>query len=160
MVDMSGAALEFAQIITTAAEEIFATMIFLDLTAGTPLTEGKDDLGCYVTAMIGLSGDFNAMLGVHCPARVGMAIGGAMLGMDLDEVDADTKDALGEITNMLAGGLKEAFAEKEVGLHLAIPTTISGNSYKLSAPSGSNRILIPFDIDAGRFYVDLKYSLT
>jgi chemotaxis protein CheX len=156
---MSGADIEFAQIITSTAEEIFATMVFLDLTPSVPLTEGKEDLGCYVTAMIGLSGDFNAMLGVHCPASVGMAIGGAMLGMDLDEVDDDTKDALGEITNMLAGGLKEAFAAKEVDLQLAIPTTISGNSYKLSAPSGSNRIMIPFDIDAGRFYVDLKYSL-
>ncbi len=160
MADMPGTTLEFAQIITSATEEIFATMIFLDLSSGPPFTKGKDDLGCYVTAMIGLSGDFNAMLGVHCPASVGMAIGGAMLGMELNEVDDDTKDALGEITNMLAGGLKEAFAEKEVSLHLAIPTTISGNSYKLSAPSGSNRILIPFDIDAGRFYVDLKYSLS
>lgn len=160
MADVSGQAIEFAQIITSTAKEIFATMIFLELSSEAPLTEGKEDLGCYVTAMIGLSGDFNAILGVHCPANVGMAIGGAMLGMELEEVDEDTKDALGEITNMLAGGLKEAFAAKETDLLLAIPTTISGNSYKLTAPSGSNRILIPFDIDAGRFYIDFKYSLS
>ena len=157
---MAEPAAEFAQIISATAEEIFATMIFLDLTSGAPLTEGKEDLGCYVTAMIGLSGDFNAMLGVHCPAKVGMAIGSAMLGIELDEVDEDTKDALGEITNMLAGGMKESFAAKEIDLQLAIPTTISGNSYKLSAPSGSNRIVIPFDIDAGQFFIDLKYSLS
>jgi len=152
--------MEFAHIIKSATEEIFATMIFLELAAGEPLTAGKQDLGCYVSAMIGLSGDFNAMLGIHCPADVGMAIAGAMLGMEVDEVDEDTKDALGEITNMLAGGLKDAFASKEVDLMLAIPTTISGNNYKISAPTGSNRILIPFDIEAGRFYIDLKYSLS
>ena len=152
--------MEFAQIIRSATEEIFASMIFLDLTPGAPLTVEKEDLGCYVTAMIGLSGDINAILAAHYPAKVGIAIGGAMLGMELEEVDDDTKDALGEISNMLAGGLKEAFAAKELNLLLAIPTTISGNSYKISAPSGSNRILIPFDIAAGRFYIDLKYSLT
>lgn len=152
--------MEFVQKIKSATEEIFSTMIFLDVTTGEPLSEGREDLGCYVSAMIGLSGDFNALLGIHCPATVGMAIGGAMLGMELEKVDEDTKDALREITNMLAGSLKEAFAAENTDLLLAIPTTISGNSYKISAPAGSNRILVPFDIEAGRFYIDLKYSLS
>ncbi len=152
--------MEFAQKISATTEEIFATMIFLDLAVAEPLTQGKEDLGCHISAMIGLSGDFNALLGIHCPAEVGLAIGGAMLGMDLDEIDDDTKDALGEITNMLAGGLKEAFAAEGTNLLLAIPTTISGSSYKISAPSGSNRIIIPFDLEVGRFYIDLKYSLS
>ena len=150
--------MDFAGKIIAATEEIFSTMIFIDLTAGEPLSEGKTELGCHVSAMIGLSGDLNAMLGIHCPAQVGMAIGGAMLGMDLKAIDDDTKDALGEIANMLAGGLKEACAAEDTNLLLAIPTTVSGNSYKISAPTGSNRLLLPFDIDAGRFYIDLKYS--
>ncbi len=151
--------MEFVHKIQAATEEIFATMIFLDLTAGEQIDQKVEELGCYVSAMIGLSGGFNAILGLHCPAAVGMAIGGAMLGIDPEEVDEDTKDALGEITNMLAGGLKESFATEGIDLFLAIPTTISGNSYKISAPSGSNRVLVPFAIEAGRFYIDLKYSL-
>ena len=152
--------MEFAQKISSVTKEIFASMIFLDLTSGEPISQGQEDLGCHVSAMIGLSGDINAILGIHCPAVVGMAIGGAMLGMELEEVDEDTKDALGEIANMLAGGLKETFAAEKIDILLAIPTTISGNSYKVSAPTGSNRIIIPFDIEAGRFYIDLKYSLS
>ncbi len=152
--------MEFAQKISSVTKEIFASMIFLDLTSGEPISQGQEDLGCHVSAMIGLSGDINAILGIHCPAVVGKAIGGAMLGMELEEVDEDTKDALGEIANMLAGGLKETFAAEKIDILLAIPTTISGNSYKVSAPTGSNRIIIPFDIEAGRFYIDLKYSLS
>ncbi len=152
--------MEFAQKIKQATEEIFSTMIFLDLKPGEPLAQGKEDLGCHVSAMIGLSGDFNALIGIHCPEQVGLAIGGSMLGMELQTIDDDIKDALGEIANMLAGSLKEAFASENIDLMLAIPTTISGNSYKVSAPSGSNRILLPFDLEAGRFYIDLKYSLS
>jgi len=150
--------MELEQKISSVTEEIFATMIFLDLSPGKSLGTGKEDLGCHVSATIGLSGDFNAMLGIHCPASVGMAIGGAMLGMDLEEVDEDTKDALGEIANMLAGGLKESFSREGVSLLLALPTTVAGESYRISAPSRSNRVLLPFDIEAGRFFVDLKYS--
>lgn len=150
--------MDFYPKLKASIEEIFATMIFLDLTAADPLAVGTEDLGCHVSAMIGLSGDFNALLGIHCPAKVGLAIGSAMLGMELEEIDDDTKDALGEISNMLAGGIKESFASENVNLLLALPTTISGKSYKINAPSGSNRVLFPCDIDAGRFYIDFKYS--
>lgn len=150
--------MEFYSKLKASIEEIFATMIFLDVNAAEPLSDGSDDLGCHVSAMIGLSGDFNALLSIHCPAKVGLAIGSAMLGMELEEVDDDTKDALGEITNMLAGGIKESFANENTNLLLAIPTTISGKSYKVNAPSGSHRVLFPCDIEAGSFYIDFKYS--
>jgi chemotaxis protein CheX len=149
---------EFYPKLKASIEEIFATMIFLDLTAAEPLASGTEDLGCHVSAMIGLSGDFNALLGIHCSAKAGLAIGSAMLGMELEDIDDDTKDALGEISNMLAGGIKESFAAENINLLLALPTTISGKSYKVNAPSGSHRILFPCDIEAGRFYIDFKYS--
>ena len=97
--------MEFYPKLKASIEEIFATMIFLDVQAAEPLAAGSEDLGCHVSALIGLSGDFNALLGIHCPAGVGLAIGAAMLGMELEEIDDDTKDALGEIANMLAAGV-------------------------------------------------------
>ncbi len=93
------------------------------------------------------------------PRPVGLAIAGAMLGMDLEEIDADVKDALGEIANMLAGGLKERFSEENVGLELAIPTAIAGKSYTISSPTRSNRIVIPFTVEQGQFFVEIKYNL-
>ncbi len=151
--------MEFAKKIVATTEEIFNTLIFLDISAEPPLSEGKQDLGCHVTGMIGLTGGFSAMLCMHCPETVGLAITGAMLGMELEEIDADVKDALGEIVNMLAGGLKEKFAAENIGLELAIPTAISGKSYTVSSQKSSNRIIIPFRVEQGQFFVEMKYSL-
>ena len=99
------------------------------------------------------------MLSMHYPEAVGLGIAGAMLGMDIGEVDADVKDALGEIANMVAGGLKERFAAENVDLALAIPTTVSGKSYTIASPTKSNRVIIPFSIEPGQFFIEIKYNL-
>ncbi|NOY13201.1 MAG: chemotaxis protein CheX [Deltaproteobacteria bacterium] len=151
--------MDFAKKIIKSTEEIFSTMIFMEISAAEPLTEGKEILDCHVSAMIGLSGDFSSMLGIHCPGKIGMAITGEMLGMEVKEVDADVKDTLGEIANMVAGGVKEAFAAEDINLELSIPTTVTGKSYTVSSPTRSNRVIIPFDLEQGRFFVEIKYSL-
>jgi chemotaxis protein CheX len=150
---------EFANKIIHTTEEIFNTMIFMELSPEAPLTAGNQVISCHVSAMIGLTGDFTGVLSIHCPKAVGLAITGAMLGMDLEEIDADVKDALGEITNMMAGGLKEAFAAENIALEIAIPTAISGKSYTISSPKNSDRVIIPFHVEQGQFFVEMKYSL-
>ena len=151
--------MDFAKIISETTEEIFNCMIFIDVAAQPPLESGKQVLECHVSAMIGLTGDLTAMLGIHCPENVGLAIGGAMLGMELEEIDADVKDALGEISNMLAGGIKERISSEHINLELAIPTAVAGKSYTISAPKGSQRVVVPFTVDQGQFFVEIKYQL-
>ncbi len=151
--------MDFAKIISETTEEIFNCMIFIDIAAQSPLESGKQVLACHVSAMIGLTGDLTAMLGIHCPENVGLAISGAMLGMELEEVDADVKDALGEISNMLAGGIKERVSSENINLDLAIPTAVAGTSYTISAPKGSQRVVVPFTIEQGQFFVEIKYQL-
>ena len=151
--------MEFAKKIIETTEEIFSTMIFMAVTPEAPLEQGKQALGCHISAMIGLSGGFSAMLGIHCPEAVGLAISGAMLGMEIDEIDADVKDALGEIANMAAGGLKERFAAENIDLELAIPTAISGKSYTIASSTRSNRLIIPFRVEQGQFFIEMKYTL-
>lgn len=151
--------MEFANKIIKTTEEIFSTMIFMPISPKAPLAEGKEVLDCHVSAMIGLSGDFNSMLSIHCSGKVGMAITGEMLGMEVEEVNDDVKDTLGEIANMLAGGLKESFAAENINLELSIPTTVAGKSYTVSSPTKSNRVIVPFELEHGHFFVEIKYSL-
>lgn len=151
--------MEFAKKIVETTEEIFSTMVFMDISAEEPLLQGKQVIGCHLSSMIGLSGGFSAMLSIHCPEEIGLKIAGAMLGMEITDIDADVKDALGEIANMVAGGLKERFMAENIDLVLAIPTTVSGKSYTISSSTKSNRVIIPFSIEAGQFFIEIKYHL-
>jgi chemotaxis protein CheX len=150
---------DFAKIISETTDEIFNCMIFIDVAAQPPLESGKQAIGCHVSAMIGLTGGISAMLGIHCPSAVGLAVAGAMLGMELEKIDVDVKDALGEMANMMAGGIKERLSLENINLELAIPTAVAGQSYVISAPNGSKRVVVPFTISQGQFFVEIKYQL-
>ena len=151
--------MEFTKKIVETTEEIFNTMIFMDISADVPLEQGIPVPGCHVSAMIGLSGDFSAMLGIHCPEAVGLAISGAMLGTEIETIDADVKDAFGEIANMVAGGLKERFSIENIDLELAIPTAISGKAYTIAFSAKRSQIIIPFNVEQGQFFVEIQYNL-
>ena len=145
--------------ITEATLEVFATMICIDITPGTPMT-GKDDaVDANLTSFIGLAGDLKGMLAVHCSADAARGITGAMLGMEVKDLDEDVKDAIGEIANMVAGGLKVALAADNIHTELAIPTTILGTAVRTSGQSGISRFIIPFATPVGAFGIELKYVL-
>jgi chemotaxis protein CheX len=145
--------------ITDATLEVFATMVFLDISPAKPMMGNDDGIDSSLTSMIGLAGDLKGVLAVHCPESAALAITGAMLGMECTEIDDDVKDAIGEIANMVAGGLKTALAADGVNTELAIPTTVQGKSVRTSGQSGVQRFIIPFVIPAGEFGVELKYVL-
>lgn len=147
------------EVISEATAEIFATMIFMDIAPKEPLLDKTDRMESNVTSMIGLAGDLRGILAIHCPGEVARAITGAMLGMDIEKLNEDVKDAIGEIANMVAGGLKIALGEEERDLELAIPTTAFGKSIRLSGIVGAQRFIMPFTTDKGDFGIELKYVL-
>jgi chemotaxis protein CheX len=149
----------FDEVLVQATSEVFATMIFMEVVPGEPVT-GKETIDSNITSMIGLAGDLRGMLAVHCPERVAKAITGSMLGMDVEELDDDVKDAIGEIANMVAGGLKESLVTDGKSTELAIPTTAVGKAIRLSGLANAERLLVPFTTEAGVFGIELKYVLS
>jgi chemotaxis protein CheX len=150
---------DIAQYTIESTEEVFNTMIFMDISTEGCMTEGKESIFSHFSAMIGLSGGLMAMISIHCDAYIAMDIAGAMLDTEFDEVDDDVKDAMGEVANMLAGGLKSRLLDDGIDVTLAIPTTVIGKGYSISSPKRSNRIVVPFDLVQGQFFVDVKYNV-
>ncbi len=152
--------MDIANYIIDTTEEVFNSMIFLAISTDGCMTEGQESIFSHFSAMIGLSGDLMAMISIHCDAYIAMDIAGAMLEMEFEEVDDDVKDAMGEVANMIAGGLKSRLLDDGIDVTLAIPTTVVGKGYSISSPKRSNRIVIPFDLVQGRFFVDIKYTMS
>ncbi len=145
--------------ITEATLEVFATMIFIDIIPGEPLKGQNDGIDSNLTSMIGLAGDLQGVLAVHCPETAALGITGAMLGMDVATIDDDVRDAIGEIANMVAGGLKVSLAENDIATELAIPTTVLGKAVRTSGQAGVSRFIVPFATPVGDFGIELKYVL-
>ncbi len=155
-----GTPVNYAAQIAAATLDIFETMIPMEVTSGEPMVGEKIEISAYLTSMLGLSGDFAGMLNIHCPSDIACLITGAMLGMEVDEVDEDVKDALGEVANMVAGGLKISLADSQIDVELAIPSVIAGKSYTITAPEGTQKVVVPFETPSGPFWVELKFRRT
>ncbi len=149
--------MKIGQDIIGATTDVFSTMLMMDLVVGDPVEGAGGEILSNITSMLGLGGDIRGMLAVHCPAAVAMAITSGFLGMDVDELDEDVQDAIGEIANMVAGNLKVAFAGYDLKLELAIPSSIVGESYRVGGMLGARRVAVPFAMESGQFLVELKY---
>lgn len=145
------------QAIVDGTTEIFSTMLMVELKI-VEIVEGRGgDIPANITSMIGLGKDIRGMLAVHCPAKVAKDITSTFLGMDVEEIDEDVKDAIGEIANMVAGNLKTSFGEDGKDIELAIPTTVVGESFRTSGMNGSNRVVVVFSMNGEIFMIELKY---
>lgn len=149
--------LEASEKIIAATCEVFGMMVGVEPSPGLPRRERLRSFQDSVTGMLGLSGDFRGMVAVHCPAPLAKKIAGEMLGLEIAEVNADVRDAFGEITNMVAGGLKVAFASEGKNVDLSVPTTVAGQSYNLNCLSQADCVIVPFLVPHGEFLVEFKY---
>lgn len=151
--------MNYADKLTQATLEVFEMMVPLAITPEAPLQDENAEMASHVSAMLGLSGDFAGIVTIHCNGQVACEVTSAMLGMEVEDIDDDVKDAVGEVANMVAGGLKVSLAEEEVDVELAIPSVVAGKAFRISAPTGTRRTVIPFRTPAGHFWVELKFRL-
>lgn len=148
--------MDFVQSVVTATCEIFETMLMTQATPGEPLAKRDELFRDGLSGMIGMAGGYRGVLAIHCSNQVAMAITSTFLGMEVDEVDDDVKDAIGEMANMLAGSVKTSLAENGKDVKLSIPSCIGGPEYTLDCQSEAEKVIMPFKIVAGEFLVELQ----
>lgn len=146
---------QLAKYVIDATKEVFSTMVMMDLTDDYPLKEPVKRFKCSITGMVGFAGTYSGVISMHCPANLAMKITSNMLGMECDEVNEDLNDAIGEISNMLGGSVKQVLSKGGLDVKLSIPTVISGEDYTVNSLSDSDCVVIPFVIGDEKFLVGL-----
>ena len=74
------------------------------------------------------------------------------------ELDQMVLDTAGEITNIVTGQAKAKLMDNGYSFDMAQPSTYTEASYSDITLVGSRRIIVPFHIDAGNFFVDLGFE--
>lgn len=143
--------------IALGARDVFSTMLMVELENEAVVINQRLPLPSNLSAMIGLGGGIRGVLAVHCPAAVAKAITSTFLGMEVQELDEDVKDAIGEIANMVAGNLKVSFAGEGVDIELAIPTSVVGESFNVCGAARAQRVIVPLRMSGDPFWIELMY---
>lgn len=77
----------------------------------------------------------------------------AMLLCETTEINADVIDAVGELTNMVAGAAKAELAEYE--MQVSLPNVITGVEHDIRFPSNVTPICVPFTTDWGDLMLEV-----
>jgi len=149
---------KYAQDIAAATQEIFSSMVMLDVTPGEPFERADSNLVDSVSGIIGLAGTIKGMLAIHLPDKAALAITTAFLGMDVEEIDEDVCDAVGELANMLGGSMKTILDPGGSNVQLSVPSAIHGEEYAVDCLADAELVTVPFAFNGETFMVELQIS--
>lgn len=90
------------------------------------------------------------------PSQTAIEVVGSFLYMEIEEIDDDVRDAIGELANMLAGNLKAALDPAGSNIQLSVPSFVSGVEYAIDRLAGADNIIVPFYLENGDFMVELQ----
>lgn len=150
--------MEHTQHIIESTQEIFSSMIMLEVSPGEPYQRKNGMLKDSVSGIIGLAGNIKGLLAIHLPTPVALAVTTAFLGMEVEQVDDDVRDAIGELANMLGGNIKSALDPKGSEIQLSMPSCISGEEYSIDCVADAQEVTVPFDLDGSTFLVELQLA--
>jgi chemotaxis protein CheX len=108
-----------------------------------------------ISSVVGFAGRLTGCLLIHFNPDVACALAGALLGTTILKVDETVCDAIGEMVNMLAGGLKHHVSKNEEMFKVSIPSVIAGQDYATHAPADSQILLVGVSAGPYSFKVQL-----
>jgi chemotaxis protein CheX len=114
--------------------------------------EPKYDL----SAVIGITGRANGTIVLSLSEGAALAVLNRMLGVEVSEINDDVCDAVGELTNMIAGTAKAQLAKME--LSISIPNVISGKGHTIHYPSSVHPMCIIFESEIGPFAIEVGFT--
>lgn len=110
-----------------AVEEVFDLMLASPLQpAPNPPPGRKLD----VTSMVGMAGGLCGILSLRCSEKSATRMASRMLGIEVENAGPEVWDAVGEISNMVAGNFKNKISGLGDGCTLSVPTVITGADYE------------------------------
>lgn len=148
--------MDISEKIIESTMEIFSTMVMMEVSVAGPPLQESGTLHDTITGMIGLAGTHKGVLAIHIPNAVAMAITSSFLGMDVDAINDDVRDAVGELANMLGGNVKTILSQNGRDIELSLPSTIAGHEYGFQAATDVDMIILPFKTENGEFLIELQ----
>jgi chemotaxis protein CheX len=127
-----------------AVADVFKTMldrVVLLLPDDAPPPPVKFPPEAKIVGTVGFAGDANGVIYLWFSELFAKRCTGHMLGLagrEFEEMDGDSVcDAVGELTNMIAGSFKNRLCDAGLPCKLSIPATVSGTDFTiLPRPSG------------------------
>lgn len=131
--------------VAQATQDVFQTLIGWEMHVdGITVNKGPTDGGAELNAIISFNGTMSGAFILHCPEALAAAIASEVLGTPCEEGSADTKDAIGELLNMIAGGVKNHYQSQADPFKISVPTIVTGTDFSVHVKVESEDEIVSF----------------
>jgi len=137
-----------------ATGDVFSTMLGVEITSGEPYRQPcRPEPANGVIGLIGLTGKWTGTGSVTCTGDLARKISGQFLMSEFSSVDQEVLDAMGEITNMIIGNVKNALEEEAGPMGMSIPMVVFGHNFMAGTTHSTDWVVVPFACDGERLEV-------
>ncbi len=139
--------------------DVFETMLTMKATS--VQGDGMPQFSERVTGNVAFAGDrINGAVYLHLSAAFATRVAAAMLGMEAGELgDVEVNDVVGEVTNMLTGGLKSWLCDSGTDCAVSTPAIIRGSSFAIEPVPDVHREWLIFDCGGERVVVEIHAKI-
>lgn len=144
---------EYINPFVRAVLSVFSTMLNCTLKRGQPYRKVNFQPMHEVTGIIGLSGKAKGTVVLSLDREAATRATEVLLGERPRSINADVTDAVGELTNIIAGNAKAEL--EQYALSVSLPTVITGKGHCIDFPRAAPAISIPFECEWGAVLVEV-----
>ncbi|MGL4512483.1 MAG: chemotaxis protein CheX [Lacipirellulaceae bacterium] len=101
-----------------------------------------------ITGMIGVHGAVSGFITVNLSERLSLQVVEGLLGEQLTQLTPQVIDGVGELTNIVAGGIKSALSRTEWAFtQITVPSVIVGEGCQVAYASGLELLDVTFEAE-------------
>ena len=141
-----------------ATVKVLETMAFLKVRPGKPYVKKNSSAAGDVSGIIGITGDVEGSFSISFSKECIKKVVSNMLGEEVEDIDDEVKDAVGELTNIISGDARRELSEKGLSLNGSLPTVVAGPSHEIKHVGKGPTIALPFETDAGPVTVEVCFN--
>lgn len=118
--------------------DVFSTMLMTEVTPKESFVENEEDIcSDFIASLQFCSEKYTGKIALFSSGDTACHIVNSMLGTEENEVNDDIKDGMGEIVNMVSGGIKGKLLDNLGNIQLLTPWIIAGKDITISSPNDS-----------------------
>ena len=136
-----------------ATQAVFSMMLSLEAEPRAHRTVPQPDPVDGVVALIGFTGPWGGTGVFYCHEEFACKMGSTMLMTEINEINGEVLDGVGEVATMILGNFKESIETHTGALGLSIPTVVYGKNFSTRSAIKSDWTLVPFQCGANSFEV-------
>ncbi len=143
------------EVLIEATREVFEKMVRRKLRFSVPIEGDALRPRSNVVGTVVFAGAESGVVVFYSTIQAAREIAGALLGLPPADVNGEMPDAIGEITNMIAGAFRTRMMDAGSPWVISIPTVTIGSDFYTTYVSDVRRVLCPFQMGDQEVFVEL-----